>query len=121
MQPDDYGHWLEVVVAALVGIGGWLWRLGRKEQQQEDRIAWLEQWRAAVTEEIKTDIGRMEDRLDRIESEQTKQAATLARIEGNQEHQREHMRELREDLRILMGERRDGGDRRYDPPRRQET
>lgn len=117
-QPD-YEHWFEVVLVALVGIGGWLWRLGRKEQQQEDRIARLEQWREAVTKEIKSDIGRVEDRLDSIEREQTKQAATLSRIEANQEHQREHMRELREDLRLIMGERREGGSRSYDPKRRE--
>lgn len=116
----EYEHWLEAVLAALVGIGGWLWRLGRKEQAQEDRIARLEQWRAAVTEEIKTDIGRMEDRLDRIENEQTKQAATLARIESNQEHQREYMHELKQDLRAMMGTAREGGNRAYDPPKRRE-
>lgn len=44
MQPDDYTHWIEALGAALVALGGWVWRVGRKYQQQEDRIARMEQW-----------------------------------------------------------------------------
>lgn len=132
MQPDDYGHWLEAVLATLVGIGGWLLRLGRKEQQQEDRITRLEQWRSSVTEEIATDIERVEDetegnfvkvetRLDSIEKKQHEQDVVLARIESNQESQRETLHEIKQDLRIIKGEAREGGGRIYDPPRRSES
>ena len=128
-QPD-YEHWLEVVLVALVGIGGWLWRLGRKEQAQEDRITRLEQWRTSfegdmrddidrVESETETHFARIEDRLDNIEKKQHEQDVVLARIESNQENQRETLHEIKKDLRTIMGEARDGGSRIYDQPRRE--
>ena len=127
-QPD-YEHWFEFTLVALVGIGGWLWRLGRKEQRQEDRIMRLEQWRDSFSDDMREDIGRvegeaeahfstLEKRLHGIEKKQHEQDVILARIESNQESQRETLREIREDLRTIKGEAREGGGRIYDPPRR---
>lgn len=125
-QPD-YEHWFEFTLVALVGIGGWLLRLGRKEQAQEDRIARLEQWRTAfaddmrgkidrVEEEAESNFERIESRLDSIEEKQHEQDVVLARIESNQESQRETLHEIRQDLRTIKGEARPGGGRIYDPP-----
>jgi uncharacterized protein HemX len=128
----DYVHLLEIIIVALIGIGGWLWRLGRKEQAQEDRIAaqegrigQLESWKESVTNEVRGDIGRveeeaesnferMETRLNRIEKKQHEQDVMLARIESNQKSQHDTLQEIKQDLRIIKGEARDGGNRSYD-------
>ena len=123
----DYVHLLEIIIVALLGLGGWLWRLGRKEQSQEDRISLLEQWRDSFTDDVRKDIGRvegeseahfsrLEDRLDSIEKKQHEQDVVLARIESNQESQKETLHEIRKDLRAIKGEARPGGNRWNDPP-----
>lgn len=131
MTPD-YEHWFEALLGGLVALGGWLWRLGRKEQQQEDRIARLEQWRVSFVGEVRADIGRVEaetgshfvgteTRLNRIEQKQHGQDIVLSRIEANQESQKTTLHEIKEDLRSLKGEVRPGGNRFNDPPLRRES
>lgn len=118
----DYVHLLEIIVVALIGIGGWLWRLGRKEQQQEDRISRLEQWRESVGDEVRGEIGRVEreaedmsERLNRIEERQQEQDVVLARIEANQASQKEVLNDLKKDIRQLAGAARSGGNWHCDP------
>lgn len=76
MQAEDYGHWLEVIVGALVGLGGWLWRIGRKYQQHEDRISHLEQ----ETGDDRNKRRRMYERLEEIGREQAVQGVKIDHI-----------------------------------------
>ncbi len=105
MQPDDYVHWLEVLGAAVVGLGAWLWRLARLDQAREDRIKGLEQWRNNRDAETV----QVRQALTDLQTGQAVQTAELRNICRS-------LDELRDDQRNFIAGRVVGGGRWNDPP-----
>lgn len=106
---DDYGHWLEVIAGALVGLGGWLWRLGRREQEHEDRIKRLEDIAAHEQEKRSERDARMFARLEEMGRVQAEHGVRIAHIA-------ETCAETRQAVLDGIAARVPGGRRSYDPP-----
>lgn len=133
MQPD-YIHWLEALFAALIGLGGWLWSVGRKYQSQKDAIEGLSERHARLA----ADLARHEGRLDRaiddlsgkiaeVEKARGESAAKIyarlneiSRDQAAQGAQITHIMETcnrtQHALMAILSGRRVGGGRPYDPP-----
>lgn len=111
----DYEHWAEVLLAGLIGLGAWLWRVGRLYQHQDDRLRRVEEWKDAHVTEHGEEESRLESKMDDLYEMQNTQNIALARIESNQDHQRAAIAELKKDLRSL-GAPMPGGRRYGDPP-----
>ena len=103
--PDEMEHWLEAGIAALVALGAWVWRVGWKYQQHEDRLARLE----IEAAEARRQMERLFSRLDEIGREQ-------ARHGGQIDHIAESTAEIRG---ALFDGRLSGGRRWNDPPGRE--
>ena len=104
MTPE-YEHWLEAGLAGLVALGAWVWRVGRKYQQHEDRLTRLE----AEAAEARRQMERLFSRLDEIGREQ-------ARHGGQIDHIAESTAEIRG---ALFDGRLTGGRRWNDQPGRE--
>ena len=107
MQPPEDTHWLEAGLAALIAALGWCWRLAVRDNDRHRRIEQLEQWRENHMREYRA----VADTLSALQQGQAVQTAELRNICRS-------LDELRNDQRIIMGERREGGGRCYDPPAR---
>ena len=112
----DYEHWLEALLAGLVALGAWLWRVGRQYQRQEDRVRRLEEWRGAHMIEHGDESSRLARKLDEFNESQNRQNITLGRIESNQAHYQAAIADIRKDVRELRGTAMPGGRRHTDPP-----
>lgn len=92
MQTPEDTHWIEAGIAGLAALGAWIWRVGRKYQQHEDRLNRLEK----ETGESRQQMERLFSRLDEIGREQ-------ARHGGQIDHIAESTAEIR---RVLFDGRR---------------
>ena len=101
---EGFARWLEAGLAGLVALGAWVWRVGRKYQQHEDRIRHLEN----EATEARRQMERLFSRLDEIGREQ-------ARHGGQIDHIAESTAEIRG---ALFDGRLTGGRRWNDPPGR---
>lgn len=105
MQTPEDTHWIEAGLAALAALGAWVWRVGRKYQQHEDRLRQLEK----ETSDARKQMERLFSRLDEIGREQ-------ARHGGQIDHIAESTAEIRG---ALFDGRLTGGRRWNDPPGRE--
>lgn len=94
MNAPDYEHWLEVLVTAIVALGCWLWRIGRKYQHQEDRIKTLED-NVRREGDKRTDRDKeFYTRFEKIDREQVEQNSKLDNINNNVVEIKQDIREL---------------------------
>lgn len=56
----DLQHWIEVLGAALIALGGWLWGIGRRYQGLRDEIRHLGQEDARLSQ----NMARIEGKID---------------------------------------------------------
>ena len=133
MTPETQ-HWIEVLGAALVGLGGWLYGIGRryegmrKEMQSLERedvrlshdmgrlegrldseTAMLRQEIAAVENSRSESASKLHTRLDEIGRAQAAQGAQITSIQTT-------CNRVQDTLDGLMAGRRAGGNRFSDPP-----
>ena len=134
MMEVNFQHWIEVLVAAMVGLGGWLYGIGRRYQslreankylgQEDSRMAGdiarlearlnsevvaLRQEIAAVNAARSESATKIYQRLDEISREQAAQAAQIAHIA-------ETCNRTNQSLMDMLAGRRAGGNRYNDPP-----
>lgn len=105
MQTPEDTHWIEAGLAGLAALGAWIWRVGRKYQQHEDRLRQLEK----ETNEVRKQMEPLLSRLDEIRQD-------LARHGAQIDHIAESTAEIR---RVLFDGRLTGGRRWNDPPGRE--
>lgn len=101
MQTPEDTHWIEAGLAALAAMGAWIWRVGRRYQQHEDRLHRLESDQA----EILRQLGELSPQLAKIGQD-------LARHGVQIDHIAESTAEIR---RVLFDGRVSGGRRWNDP------
>lgn len=130
----DMQHWIEVLGAAMVGLGGWLWGVGRRYQSMRNDLKNLEREDAKLAH----DVGRLEGKLDSesamlrqeiaaVEKARSESAAKIyARLDkigqdqaaqGAQiNHIMDTCNRTNQALMHMLAGRRAGGSRIYDPP-----
>ena len=74
--PDEFAHWLEAGLAGLVALGAWVWRVGRKYQQHEDRLTRLE----AEATEARRQMEKIFSSLAEIGREQARHGGQIDHI-----------------------------------------
>lgn len=102
---EEIVRWKEglgLLVAALLGL---IWRLGRKWESSEQRLAALETWRECHLEEV-----------DDIRTHLTRQDIDLAQIKTAQLSHGQVLTDVQKTLRLLISYRQPGGRRAYDEP-----
>ena len=91
MEPESYTHWIEVIIAALVGIGGWLLRLGRREQQHEDRL-----------QHVEADLAEMHRKRAERDAEYYGRLEEISRVQAVQGVQISHIAEGMAEVRRVL-------------------
>lgn len=127
-------HWIEVLAAALIGLGGWLWGIGRRYQGLRDEMKSLGREDAKLAQDIARLDGKLDSetavlrqeiasvekarsessakiytRLDEISRDQAAQGAQIAHIA-------ETCNRTNQALMDMLAGRRAGGSRFSDPP-----
>ena len=115
MQPD-WQHWIEVLGAALVGLGAWLFRLGQKYQKHEGALKSISAEMQKLESDIEKEVAKrgardaeMFMRLENLKVEQAKQGVEIVGIS-------EDCAEIKQDFKIFLADVLPGGRRRGDPP-----
>lgn len=111
MQPDDYGHWLEVIAGALAALGAWVWRIAHLDASREARLKSLEAW---VRDEQAKRRERDKDMFAKLEDLRVNQAAQGSDIK----HIASTCTETQAAILEILADRLPGGNRKGDPPRR---
>ena len=109
---EEITRWKEALGITMVAFLGWIWRLGRKEQQREHRVEGLEKWRNEHSDFSDLNTQRIDD----IAQHLCRQDVKLARISQQVTGMLCNVSDMREDIRALSGLRQPGGKRWYDPP-----
>lgn len=131
---DDLKQWIEVLGAALIGLGGWLWGIGRRYQAMKNDLKNLEREDAKLAH----DLGRLEGKLDSeaailrqeiavVEKARSESAAkiyerldAIGRDQAAQGAQINHIMDTcnrtNQALMNMLAGRRAGGNRFYDQP-----
>lgn len=85
MTPD-YEHWFEVVLGALIALGAWLFRLGRKYQEQQGALKSLAETCARLEADLAEEVRKRGEHNDeifaRLRAIERSQAEHGARIEA---------------------------------------
>lgn len=127
-------HWIEILAAALIGLGGWLWGIGRRYQGLRDEMKSLDREDAKLAQDIARLDGKLDSetavlrqeiaaverarsessakiyaRLDEISRDQAAQGAQIAHIA-------ETCNRTNQALMDMLAGRRAGGSRFNDPP-----
>ena len=130
----DMQHWIEVLGACLIGLGGWLWGVGRRYQSLRNDLKNLEREDAKLAH----DVGRLEGKLDSesamlrqeiaaVEKARSESSAKIyarldeiSRDQAAQGAQITHIMDTcnrtNQALMHMLAGRRAGGARLYDPP-----
>ena len=115
MTPD-YEHWFELLVGALVALGAWLFRLGRKYQEQQSALKsmaeTIRRLEADLAEEVRRRGEHNDEIFARLRAIETAQAGHKVQIEAVAECCKRIDRNVNQYLLHL----RPGGNRASDPP-----
>ena len=109
---EELARWKELLGGTIIAFLVWVWRLGRKEQQRENRVEGLEKWRNehSVFSNLNT------KRIDDIAQHLCRHDVKLARISQQTANLQVNLVDMRKDLRAMAGTSRPGGKRWYDQP-----
>lgn len=110
MQTIDYLHVVEGLAAALVGVGGWLWRVAVKCHGYEVQLSALNAVVADLQAKHSADNTRIFARLDEISRDQAAAGAQIAHISETCTQIQNYF------LGISAATLMPGGNRNYDPP-----
>lgn len=111
MQPDDYTHWLELVGAALAGLGAWIWRVAAKLASYDEQLQTLKAALAAEQIKRSTRDAEMFAKLEDLRVHQAVQGADIKHISTT-------CSETNQAILEILADRLPGGGRKNDPPRR---
>lgn len=78
MTPEDLLHWVEVLGAALIGLGGWLWTVGSKYQGLKGAIKHLFE----KAEASSNAVDRLENKMEREVEELERRIAAVDHVRG---------------------------------------
>ena len=109
---EELARWKELLGGTIIAFLALIWRLGRKEQQRENRVEGLEKWRNEHSDFSDANTQRIDD----IAQHLCRQDVKLARIGQQVNGIRCNVNDMREDIRALSGLRQPGGKRWKDPP-----
>ena len=109
---EELVRWKELLGGTIIAFLVWVWRLGRKEQQRENRVEGLEKWRNEHSDFSDANTQRIDD----IAQHLCRQDVKLARIGQQVNGIRCNVNDMREDIRALSGLRQPVGKRWYDQP-----
>lgn len=115
MTPD-YEHWFEVLLGALVALGAWLFRLGRRYQEQQSALKsmaeTIRRLEADLAEEVRRRGDHNEEIFARLRDIETAQAEHKAQIRAVAEC----CRRIDHNVNQYLLNIRPGGNRASDPP-----
>lgn len=116
MQPPDIEHWFEVLAGGLIALGAWLFRLGRKYQQQENELKTMAETIVRMERELAEEVRKRSDRdrdfferLRKIEAVQTEHGVKIDGIAACS-------RRIEDNVQRFLINCRPGGNRASDPP-----
>ena len=114
----DYEHWFEILLAGLVALGGWLFRLGKKYSDHENKLKEIRGETERLSEDVEKEIAKrsirdadMFTRLENLKVEQAKQGEQIVGI-------RDDCAEIKQDFKQFLFNVVPGGNRHTDPPAR---
>lgn len=110
--PDDFLRWIEILAAALAGLGAWIWRVSAKMQSYEERLVALQAAVKSEQNKRSTRDGMMFARLEDMRVTQAVQGAKIDNIEKT-------CAETNQAILEILADRLPGGNRKGDPPGRE--
>lgn len=114
----DYEHWFEVLMAGLVALGAWLFRLGMKYKEHETALksigSGMEKLEDDINNEVAKRSARDTDLFARLENMKVEQAKQGEKIVGIGKD----CAEIKQDFKLFLADVLPGGNRRGDPPAR---
>lgn len=127
MTADIVQHWIEVLGACLIGLGGWLYALGRKYQSLKNDIENLQRDQTRLEARMDADMADLRRQIAAVDEERGKSAAKIytrldeiGRNQAAQDAQITHIvatcNRTNQMLMDLLAGRRAGGSRNYDLP-----
>lgn len=123
----DIQHMMEALIAALIGLGGWIWMASQKWEKINSALSNMAADITRIDEKVNREIGRLEARISAVDAARSESASKiyerLDEISRDQAAQGAQIRHIMDTcnrtnqaLMDMLAGRRAGGRRDSDPP-----